>query len=115
VSGSWIATGERKAGGVEPRRPLLAGGFGALEVAIRYERVRFGADDPAEPPEANPRAGNLVETGNGAWTLGANWYVNRWSRIQFNAIRESFDDIERSPVSGRSSYWSGMCRLQFVL
>jgi phosphate-selective porin OprO/OprP len=115
VSGTWNVTGERKAGGVEPRRPLLDGGFGALELAARYERLRFGADDPAEPPEANPRANNLVETGNGAWTLGANWHVNRWSRIQFNAIRESFDDIERSPVSGRSSYWSGMCRLQFVL
>ena len=115
ISSTWVVTGENKAGGVEPRRPLLDGGFGAVELGARYERLRFGADDPAEPPEANPRAANLVETGNGAWTLGVNWYLNRWSKVQLNAIRESFDDIERSPVSGRSSYWSGVCRLQFVL
>jgi hypothetical protein len=115
VSGTWVLTGERKAGNVQPSRPLLAGGIGALELAARYERLRFGADHPTEPPEANPRAANLVEVGSGATTLGLNWYLNRWSKIQFNAVRETFDDIERSPVTGRAGYWSGLCRLQFVL
>lgn len=115
VSGTWVLTGERKAGGVEPRKPLLTGGFGAMELAARYERARFGSSDPSEPPEANPRAANLVETGTAAWTAGVNWYLNRWTRLQFNGVRESFDEIARSPVAGHSGFWSGVCRLQFVL
>ena len=115
VSSTWVLTGERKAGGVDPAKPLFAGGFGAIELAGRYERVRFGSSDPSEPPEANPRAANLVETGTDAWTAGVNWYLNRWLRIQANGVRESFDEVERSPIAGRSAFWSGVCRLQFVL
>jgi phosphate-selective porin len=110
-----VLTGEQKSGGVEPRNPFLHGGLGAIEVAARYERVGFGSDDPSEESEANPRAANLVETGSGAFTAGVNWYLNRWARFQFNAIRESFDDISRSPVAGQSSFWSGLCRVQFVI
>lgn len=115
VSSTWVLTGERKAGGVDAAKPLFAGGFGAVEVAARYERVRFGSSDASEPPEANPRSANLVETGTDAWTAGVNWYLNRWLRIQANGVRESFDEVDRSPVAGRGAFWSGVCRLQFVL
>lgn len=115
VSGTWVVTGEQKSGGVAPRKSFLNGGLGALELAGRYEHVAFGSDDPTEEPEANPRARNLVETGTGAWTAGVNWYLNRWVRIQANAIRETVDDAARSPVSGQSSFWSGVCRLQFAM
>jgi phosphate-selective porin len=115
VSGSWVITGERKAGGVEPARPFPGGGPGALELAARYEHVRLGADDSVEPPTTNPRGTHLVEIGSGATTDGVNWYLNRWGKVQFNLIRESFDDPERSPIPGRSGFWSGLCQLQFVL
>lgn len=115
VSGSWVVTGEQKSSGVEPRKPFLHGGLGAVELAARYEWAGFGSAGPPEEPETNPRAINLVETGTGAWTAGVNWYLNRWVRLQFNAIRESFDDVSRSPVPGESRFWSGACRLQFVM
>ena len=43
ISGTWLATGGRKGARVEPRRPLFQGGFGALELAARYEELQFGS------------------------------------------------------------------------
>ena len=110
VGATWVVTGEDKSGGVEPRRPLFAGGIGAIELAGRYERIRMGSDFPGEPEEQNPRAVNLLENGERLWTVGLNWYLNRWMRIQLNGIRETIDDIERSPLPPRTrsgSEWRG--------
>lgn len=115
VSSTWVVTGERKAGGVEARGPFLNGGFGALELAARYEHLRFGDDDPAESANAGPESAGPAALRSGATTLGLNWYLNRWSKIQFNGVRESFGGAARSPVTGRSSFWSAVCRLQFVV
>jgi phosphate-selective porin OprO/OprP len=94
LSGTWLATGERKSARVEPRGPLFQGGFGALELAARYEEMRFGsrgAEIPADDSAASdhPRAAHLVGVTYEAWTLGINWYLNRWIRAQANVIRES--------------------------
>lgn len=115
VSGTWVVTGEKKAGGIEPRRPLFQGGAGAVEVAARYDRIRFGSDAPGQEPETNPRAFNLIESGDRVWTVGVNWYVNKWVKIQVNAIREAFEDIDRTPRPGQATFWTRVCRLQFVL
>ncbi|MGH9313041.1 MAG: OprO/OprP family phosphate-selective porin [Vicinamibacterales bacterium] len=115
VAATWVVTGEDKSGGVEPRRPLFAGGVGAIELAGRYERIRMGSDAPGEPEEQNPRAINLLENGERLWTFGLNWYLNRWVRIQLNGIHETIDDIERSPSSTQNSFWLGVARLQLVL
>jgi phosphate-selective porin OprO/OprP len=115
VSATWVLTGESKSGGIDPKRPLLQGGVGAIELAARYERTQFGSDAPGEPAENNPRAANLLENGEDAWTAGVNWYVNRWVRIQANAIHERIRDIERSPVFEQNTFWTGVVRLQFVM
>jgi phosphate-selective porin len=115
LTGTWVVTGEDKSGGVEPRRPLFAGGPGAIELAVRYERMEMGSDAPGEPEETNPRAVNLLENGERLWTFGINWYLNRWMRIQLNGIRETIDDIERSPSPTQNTFWLGVARLQLVL
>ncbi|MGH9331816.1 MAG: porin, partial [Vicinamibacterales bacterium] len=115
VAATWVVTGEDKSGGVEPRRPLFAGGVGAIELAGRYERIRMGSNAAGEPEETNPRAINLLENGERLWTFGLNWYLNRWVRIQLNGIHETIDDIERSPSSTQNSFWLGVARLQLVL
>jgi phosphate-selective porin OprO/OprP len=115
VSGTWSVTGERKFGGIEPRRPLLRGGTGAVEVATRYERLGFGASSADDNPSTSPRAVNLLDTSDAAWTSGVNWYVNRWIKIQLNVIREWIDDVNRSPVADRQLFWTRVVRLQFVL
>ena len=115
VSATWIVTGEKKAGGIEPSRPLFRHGAGAIEIAGRYDRIRFGSNAPGEEPETNPRAVNLAENGEGIWTAGVNWYVNHWVKIQVNSMREAFEDIDRSPRPGRARFWTHIVRFQFVL
>lgn len=116
VAGSWVATGEKKDGGVKPRRPFLQGGLGAIEVVVRYESLRFAsAGAPQEPASDSPRAANIRGNGERALTGGLNWYVNRWVKVQVNGIREQLDDPERGPVPGRSSFWTLVSRVQFVL
>ena len=105
----------KKAGGIEPSRPLFRHGAGAIEIAGRYDRIRFGSNAPGEEPETNPRAVNLAENGEGIWAAGVNWYVNHWVKIQVNSMREAFEDIDRSPRPGRARFWTHIVRFQFVL
>ena len=116
LGGTWVLTGEDKSGGVEPRRPLFQGGAGALEVAARFEELRFGsAGGSDEPPFTNPRAANILPNRDRAITLGLSWYPNRFGRVMWNAIRETIQDPMRSPLTDRTRYWTGVLRLQFVL
>jgi phosphate-selective porin len=115
VSGTWLVTGESKFAGIEPRRPLLRGGAGAIEVATRYERLGFGSAFSGETDSTSPRGANLLETSDTAWTSGVNWYVNRWTKVQVNVIREWIEDAKRSPIEGRQLFWTRVVRLQFVL
>ncbi|MCA1560354.1 MAG: OprO/OprP family phosphate-selective porin [Acidobacteria bacterium] len=116
LSGTWALTGERKAGGIEPRRPLFQGGIGAVELGARIEAMRFGSGvEGDEPPFANPRAANLLENRDRILTLGVNWYLNLFGRVSFNATREDIKDPARSPVLDRTRFWGAALRLQFVL
>jgi phosphate-selective porin len=116
LAGTWALTGERKAGGLEPRRPVFRGGAGAVEVAARIEEMRFSsADSAGEEPFTNPRAANILQNRDRVLTLGVNWYLNRFGRVIFNAVRETIQDPLRSPLSDRTRFWSGVLRLQFVM
>ncbi len=115
ASASWVVTGEEKAGGVRPRASLFQGGFGAIEVATRFEAMRFRSGSDEGPAFTNPRADYVAGNGTRVWTAGVNWYPNRWVRLQGNAVREAFEDAERTPVSGQRTFWSGILRMQVVL
>ena len=115
ASATWIVTGESKDGNVQPLRPLFGGGSGALEIGARIEELRFRSASRQGPAFTSPRADHLSGNGVRIWTGGVNWYLNQWVRIQANAIRESFADAARSPVSGRRTFWSGVLRTQLVL
>lgn len=116
VSGTWVLTGERKSGGVEPRRPFLTRGAGAIEAVARLEALRFGSRGTGgEQPFANPRSANILANRDRIVTLGVNWYLNPFARVLANATREDIRDRERSPVVGRTRFWGATCRLQFVL
>ena len=82
---------------------------------MRYETLRFGSSEHPGPPFRNPRAANIFDNSDRVWTLGGNWYLNRWAKIQGNAIRERIEDLERSPIVGRNVFWSGVLRLQLAL
>lgn len=115
VSGAWVLTGERKERPVPPRRELFRGGAGALELGARYERIKFGGVPGDDEPFRNPRAVTIFPVTSDVVTLGVNWYVNRWVKMQANAIREHIDDPERSPAPNGVAFWSQIVRLQLAL
>lgn len=115
ASATWVLTGERKGGGIRPRRPLFQGGAGAIEVGARFEELSFGSIAQDGPAFRNPRAEHIAENEDEVWTTGVTWYPNRWIKIQGNAIREHILDELRTPVAGQHTYWSGVVRLQIVI
>ena len=110
ISGTMVVTGERKDRPVEPRH-----WFGALEVAGRLERIRFAGVPGEDTPFRNPRAVTIFPVANQVGAVGLNWYVNRWVKVQVNAVRERVDDVERSPVADGAAFWSRVLRLQLAL
>ncbi len=103
VSGTWAVTGEKKADGLDtPRRPLFQGGFGAVELAVRVERIRFGSV-PAIPWRPMPPGAEVI-LGNGdrAYTFGVNWYANRWIKIQTNLVRNTIAFPDQGPLPAQS-------------
>jgi phosphate-selective porin len=115
ATGSYVITGEEKSGGVVPKKGLFRGGFGALEVATRIEQLRFDSKAGQDPPFRNSRAETIYPSGDKVWTLGLNWYVNKWGKIQANCIREHISDPERSPTLDGSAFWSKVVRFQLEL
>jgi phosphate-selective porin OprO and OprP len=117
LTGTWVVTGENKSGGsVNPRRPFLTEGLGALEFAARIEELKFSSDGTAgEPPFANPRAANILPNRDRILTLGVNWYLNRFVRLTANGTREDLLDPARTPELGRTRFWGAVLRLQLVM
>ena len=117
VAGTYIVTGDAKERPLRPDRELFAGGFGAVEVVGRFERLWFDSTSPFGVDQAyrSPRAETILPSGEKALTLGINWTLNRWIKLQVNAIREHVEDSDRNPVSNGAAFWSRVLRLQFVL
>ena len=116
VSGTWVVTGEKKADGLDsPRHPLFQGGFGAVEVGARLERLTFDSGNASEAPSTSPRAEVILGNSNRVLTLGTSWYLNRWVKIQFNVIQETLTDPEQGPLPDRNKFWSRVVRFQFSL
>jgi hypothetical protein len=76
-----------------------------------FDSVGSAIDDPFR----NPRAETIFPGGNRALTVGVNWTLNRFVKVQVNGIREHVEDPERNPVSNGAAFWSRVFRLQFVL
>jgi phosphate-selective porin OprO/OprP len=115
VSGAWVLTGETKTRPLKARNDFLAGGVGAVELAARYERLWVDSVGGAGPAFRNSRAETILPSGDQALTLGVNWTLNRFIKLQLNAIREHVEDPERNPVPNSTGFWSRVLRLQFVL
>jgi phosphate-selective porin OprO/OprP len=111
LSGSYVLTGEtreyRKTGGVfgeiKPVRSFhpSTGGWGALELALRYSSVDLN--------DKNVRGGKERNI-----TVGLNWYLTRKIRFMGNYIYVNVKDRDEPPVSsGDANIF--MARFQFSI
>ncbi len=115
VSGTWLLTGETKKRPVKANNEFLRGGAGAIELAARYERLwNDSVGDALDAPARTPRATTIMPSGDRAFTIGVNWTVNRWLKLQANGIRQRVEDPGQSPV-GDAAFWSKVLRFQFLL
>ena len=114
VSGTWLVTGQDKDQSISMRRAVIRGGPGAVELAVRYEVLGFGSASQEGPAESNPRAEHILENSDRLWTAGVNWYPLEHVKVVINGIHESFEDSQRTPLPGETSFWSGVVRLQIV-
>lgn len=121
ASATWIVTGENKDGNLTPADPLFAGGLGLVEIAARYDQLSFRSASETGVAFRNPRSDFLLPNTLRTVTVGANWLVNRWLKVVANAIRQSYDDLERTPrivdvdlIGTEEHYWSGLLRLQLA-
>jgi hypothetical protein len=114
IAGTWLITGEDKKENIDPARPLLQGGLGAVEIAGRVEAITLGSGPTTEPTAPGPRARRILEKRDAVWTFGVNWYLNEFLRVQANVIRERREEGGIVlPTLGRT--WSRIVRVQFQL
>ncbi|HEY8152944.1 MAG TPA: porin [Myxococcota bacterium] len=89
VAASYVLTGENATfKGVVPRADFAidGSGWGAFELAARYGQLRI--DHDVFPFYADPA---VAARGLDQWTIGANWYLNRWLRIVLNFENNTFN------------------------
>jgi phosphate-selective porin len=109
-----VVTGESKGDSITPKKPLFKGGIGAIEIGARYDQLGFASASTEGPAFTNPRAEHLVPNTDQVWTIGANYFPNRWVRLVGNAIHENFADTNRSIVKGTAGFWAILFRFQLV-
>lgn len=96
---SYFLTGETRPfkGGnfdrIRPFKELGKDGLGALEVALRYDRL-----DLSNTPVL-AREGNEAST----LTLGLNWYFNPYAKLMFNWVHFRGDNSPLDPVGDRTA------------
>jgi phosphate-selective porin OprO and OprP len=115
VSGTYVVTGQPYSDRSEPKEYFPLQGIGAIEVAARYEQIRFASRGGVGAPSRSTRASNVLPQSDRVWTWGVNWYLNRWTKVQANAIREKLEDVQRSPAPGRVRLWTVVVRVQYTL
>jgi phosphate-selective porin OprO/OprP len=122
VEGSWILTGERRrwdqARGAywfpKVAHPLGRGGFGALEVALRYSRMdldyKAGSAGQAPPP------GGIRGGDQRIWSAALAWYPTRRTRLMLEYLHVSVDRLnpasltDPEPFGPRPTHRRSVCR-----
>jgi phosphate-selective porin len=121
VQGTWVVTGEPKTRPLEPRKGGVGlGGYGALELTARFDKLGGDSKRGQDPPFRNTRAETVFLNSDSVFTGGFTYRANRWVKIQGNAIHESISDPERAPTPAGSDtpitkWWNAVIRFQFEI
>lgn len=100
VSGTW-----RVAGATNKRR-------GAVDLALRFDRLAFGGGSAYDEPSLSPRSEHVAPLRQDTWTFGANWWVKRWVKVQVNGAHESLADPQHVRSSVPVASWKSVLRVQ---
>jgi phosphate-selective porin len=87
----------------------------ALDLAGRFDRLALGGGDDSVAPSTSPRAARIAPLVRDSWTLGANWLVNRWVKLQVNAVRQRHVDPMKVRISVPGPSWSAVTRIQLAI
>ena len=66
-------------------------GFGAVQIAARYEQLRFGSAEHPGLPSRSTRAANIFSASERVATFGVNWYLNQNYKWSVNYDVTSFE------------------------
>ena len=88
--------------------------WGRVEAALRYETLSFGSTSRGER-STSARADAVLGNSDRVTTVGANWHVNKWVKVQANLIREEIGLPSMGPMPGRAGFWGRAFRLQLTL
>jgi phosphate-selective porin OprO and OprP len=114
VAGTYVLTGERKDGRVNPEHSLFGDGHGALELIARLERLSF-ATSSTPAAVVSPLVVPPVPNADRVATVGLAWYLTRHLKITGSAVFESIRDPERSPVPGSGRVPTAVVQFQAAL
>jgi phosphate-selective porin OprO/OprP len=115
ATGTWLVTGERKKRTIHARRSLFHGP-GAVEIAARYESLRFDDVENQGFESAGNRAGNIRPAGYHAFTGGVSWWPSPFLRLVGDLIVERYDDALRAPeIGNKGNYVTLLGRVQVHL
>jgi phosphate-selective porin OprO/OprP len=89
--------------------------YGRIELATRFETLSFGSGGNPDERSTSARADAILGNIDRVTTLGANWHINRWVKMQANLIREDIGRPSMGPIPERASFWSRAFRLQLTL
>jgi len=115
LSAAWLVFGERRTASLPLGLAPFTRKKGGLEIGARLEALQFASAANGEPAFRNPRAAHVLGNADRALTLGINWYLSRFARLQCNVIGERVADPERSPIGSTDRFWSVVTRLQLHL
>ena len=115
VSGTYLVTGEHKKDTITPARPFLNGGYGAVEIGARVERLSAGTGGPTlNTALYGPRSPYVLPTADLVWTTGMNWYLNKFLELSLDVMREDRALLRTNKLLP-GPVWSRIFRIEFGL
>src|SRR5215469_14738775 len=123
LQATYLLTGESKAWNTVPKvkhallgpeaAPSSALGWGAMEVAFRYDRIQAKAPGAAFASQFTPEFATTWNNWTDAYTFGFNWYLNYWVRYQVNIGVDRLQQVSINTGAVPQNYFVALQRLQF--
>jgi phosphate-selective porin OprO/OprP len=126
VQATYLLTGESKAWNTTPKvknallgpeaAPSTGSGWGAWELAFRYDRIQAkapGANLTGPFTQFTPEFVTTFNNHTDAFTFGVNWYMNYWVKYQVNMGVDRLQQVSINAGASPQNYFVVLQRLQF--